>query len=75
MAAASASRIRRGSRRWALASLLAMALAPSVAQAAGTLAINADGDTVTWQTTGDVGQRWGLYLRHRRSTPAPVTAW
>ena len=52
-----------------------MALAPSVAQAAGTLAINADGDTVTWQTTGDVGQRWGLYLRHRRSTPAPVTAW
>lgn len=52
-----------------------MALAPSVARAAGTIAINADGDAVTWQTTGDVGQRWGLYLRHRRSTPAPVTAW
>lgn len=52
-----------------------VALAPTRAEAAGTVEITADGDFVAWQTTGDVGQRWGLYLRHRRSEPAPVTAW
>lgn len=59
----------------AVAGALGAAFVPARAQAAGTVAITADGDSVAWQTTGDVGERWGLYLRHRRSEPAPVTAW
>lgn len=66
-----------GAARWSLtlASLAIAGVVPAVAWSAGTIAITADGDAVAWQTTEDVGHSWGLYLRHRRSTPAPITAW
>lgn len=59
----------------AVAGLMGIVAAPTPAEAAGTIEITADGDSVAWQTTGDVGQSWGLYLRHRRSEPAPTTGW
>lgn len=69
------SAARSKSWAWALGGLLAVVATPTGAWAAGTIQITADGEAVSWQTTGDVGTRWGLYLRHRRSAPAPVTAW
>jgi hypothetical protein len=59
----------------ALSAVLLASATAAATDTGGTIVISADGDQVSYETTGGVGQAWGLYLAHRHTDPAVSSGW
>ncbi len=67
-----ATALRRGLPSAAM--LAALAVVPT-AMADDTITIAADGDRISWDTTGQVGEVWGLLTLYNHADPAQSTGW
>ncbi len=58
-----------------LTGLLLTTLGSPAHATSDSITITADGDWVSWDTTGEVGMIWGLFTRIRHTTPEVSTGW